>query len=75
MIKTIDSKEALEEKLNLFRQLQQAKGTSEIEAINQLDEEINNLFEQEDTKWSQRAKQSWYQLRDKNTKYFHSYAT
>lgn len=29
------------------------------------------LLEQEDTKWRQRAKRSWYCLGDRNTKYFH----
>lgn len=46
-----------------------------IETIKKLDQDINALLEQEDLKWRQRAKKTWYQLGDKNTKYFYLCAT
>lgn len=33
------------------------------------------LLEDKDLKWRQQAKQNRYQLGDKNTKFFHQYAT
>jgi hypothetical protein len=36
---------------------------------------IHELLEQEESKWKQRAKEDWLRHRDRNTKYFHAYAT
>jgi hypothetical protein len=46
-----------------------------LEAEHPIKEELHFLLEQEDMKWRQRAKESWLQLGDRNTKYFHACAT
>ncbi|XP_042941294.1 uncharacterized protein LOC122275977 [Carya illinoinensis] len=51
------------------------EGPHNIELIKQLQGEMGLLLEQEDLKWRQRAKRIWYQLGDKNTKFFHSCAS
>lgn len=43
--------------------------------IKRLDGKTTVLLEKEDLKWYQRAKNNWYNLGDKNTKLFHTYAT
>lgn len=43
--------------------------------IRRLQEEIEKILEQEDTKWKQRAKLNWYKHGDRNTSYFHAWAT
>lgn len=37
--------------------------------------EIHNLLEQKEAKWKQRAKEDWLCNGDRNTRYFHAYAT
>jgi hypothetical protein len=37
--------------------------------------ELNNLLEQEEKKWQQRAKVNWLKFGDKNSKYFHACAS
>lgn len=59
----------------MLSRLQSNASQDNVEAIRQLDWEIVVLNHQEDLKWQQRAKQAWYNLRDKNTKYFHVCAT
>jgi hypothetical protein len=36
---------------------------------------INNLLELEDIFWKQRAKRNWYNMGDRNTQYFHAWAS
>ncbi|XP_040987704.1 uncharacterized protein LOC121235426 [Juglans microcarpa x Juglans regia] len=50
------------------------EGSHNSAAIKALQREIGGLLEKEDVKWKQRAKVNWYQLGDKNTKFFHSCA-
>lgn len=68
-------KRVLEEKILQLKQLQLNEDINNTEAIKILDGEINALMEQDDLKWRQIAKKSWYNLGDKNTKYFHLCAT
>jgi len=37
-----------------------------------LQTEIDEILAREDVRWKQRAKENWYRLGDRNTKYFHS---
>jgi len=37
--------------------------------------EIAEILEREDSKWKQQAKQNWYLGRDRNTQYFHAWAS
>ncbi|XP_035546588.1 uncharacterized protein LOC118348634 [Juglans regia] len=69
-----DHKKALAEKSELLKELQKNEGSHNIATIKVLQKEIGVLLETEDVKWRQRAKVNWYQLGDKNTKFFHSCA-
>lgn len=37
--------------------------------------QLERIHEQEDLRWKQRAKQTWYQKGDRNTPYFHAWAS
>lgn len=43
--------------------------------IKQLQDEIGHLLEMEDIQWKQIAKRNWYRQGDRNTKFFHSWAS
>lgn len=58
-----------------LRTLLQSDGTYNSFEVKNLDEEISAMLASDDLKQRQRTKQHWYQLRDKNTKYFHQSAT
>jgi hypothetical protein len=53
-------------------QMQENRGTSSQEDF--IKEELNNLLEQEDIKWRQRAKENWLRFGDRNSKFFHTCA-
>jgi hypothetical protein len=55
--------------------LQQNEHPGILEQINQLQKEIENLLEMEDIKWQQRAKRTWFKQGDRNTRYFHAWAS
>lgn len=55
--------------------LQQNEGPHNREEIHRLQGEINEILEMEDVKWRQRAKQNWYKWGDRNTPYFHAWAS
>lgn len=40
-----------------------------------LQSEIDFIMEHEDIKWKQRTKQNWYQQGDRNTPFFHAWAS
>lgn len=61
-------------KIELLRKLQENEGSHNIAAIKELQREIGVMLEKEDLRWKQRVKVNWYQLGDKNTKFFHNYA-
>jgi exonuclease III len=55
--------------------LQDKENPSNLEEIKLLQQEIHQLMEMEDIKWRQRAKRNWYKHGDRNTQYFHAWAT
>ena len=50
-------------------------GSEHNEAIKTFKNEIDVLLKFEDTRWKQRAKQSWYRDGDRNTPFFHAWAS
>lgn len=65
------SKEELSTKLAEIQHLQNQHHL-DVVAIKVLEEEIASWMEHEELKWKQRAKQDWYKMGGKNTKYFHA---
>jgi hypothetical protein len=55
--------------------LQMQEDGDQKEEENTLQDEMYFMLEQEDLKWSQRAKEDWLKYRDRNTKFFHACAT
>jgi hypothetical protein len=64
----------IKEKTKQLEELQRTNSSYTWDAIKVLQGEIDFLLEQEDIRWKQRAKQSWYQFGDHNTPYFHAWA-
>jgi hypothetical protein len=65
----------LEEKTKLLAELQRDEDGSNETAIKELKAEIDSILEHEDMKWKQRAKQSWYRAGDRNTPFYHAWAS
>lgn len=55
--------------------LQRDEGPENWEAVKVLQSEIDFIMEHEDIKWKQRTKQNWYQQGDRNTPFFHAWAS
>jgi len=55
--------------------LQQNEHPGILEEIEQLQKEIEHFLEMEDIKWQQRAKRTWFKQGDRNTSYFHAWAS
>lgn len=63
---------------NLTRQLewlQCAENPDNLEEIERVHNEIDHLLEIEDVRWKQRAKRNWFLRWDRNTQYFHAWAS
>lgn len=58
-----------------LRGLQDKEHPSNLEEIKLLQQEIHQLMEMEDLRWRQRVKRNWYKHGDRNTQYFHAWAT
>ena len=67
--------ELVKKKTKQLAQIQQREGDGDQEEIKKLQIEIDQLLEHQDIKWKQRAKQHWYQKGDKNTPFFHAWAS
>ena len=65
----------LKEKSALLEKLQQHEGPHNQDAIKGLQNEVALILEREDLNWRQRAKQAWLSDGDRNTAYFHKWAT
>jgi hypothetical protein len=69
-----DASKKLKAKTKQLELLQRNEGPDTSVAIKVLKHEIDFILEQEDLRWKQRAKQSWYQHGDRNTPSFHAWA-
>jgi hypothetical protein len=65
----------LEEKTKKLAELQTHEDGGNGSAISVLKSEINTILEHMDLKWKQRAKQSWYRAGDRNTPFYHAWAS
>jgi hypothetical protein len=70
-----DTEERLKSKNKELVKLTQAESSSNQGAIKKLQDEIDEILEQEDVRWKQRSKQNWYMQGDRNTKFFHAWAS
>lgn len=70
-----NSAKKVETKTKQLTLLQQGERPEDQEEIKKLQVEIDQLLEHEDIKWKQRAKQHWYQKGDRNTPFFHAWAS
>jgi hypothetical protein len=66
---------AIKEKTKQLEILQRDEGAVDGQQIKVLQNEIDALLEQEDTRWKQRAKRNWYRNGDRNTPFFHAWAS
>ena len=58
-----------------LEELQSVEGSENWGAIKRLKKDIDFIMEQEDYRWKQRAKHHWYQHGDRNTSFFHAWAS
>jgi hypothetical protein len=65
----------LKQKSKKLAMLQQHEGRENLEEIRKLQGEIEYIMEQEDVRWKQRGKQNWYKNGDRNTSFFHAWAS
>jgi ribonuclease HI len=65
----------IKDKTKALVDLQELDGPEHNDTVKALQQEINTLLEFEDTRWKQRAKQSWYRDGDRNTPFFHAWAS
>jgi hypothetical protein len=70
-----DADQAVRQLSAKLKILQTEETPNNLEEIRGLQEEIDHILEKEDVKWKQRAKLNWYTFGDRNTPYFHAWAT
>jgi hypothetical protein len=69
------AEETLKKKTKELELLQNGEDSSNQEAIKIQQAEIDFILEQEDIRWKQRSKQNWYKEGDRNTSFFHAWAS
>ncbi|XP_041000807.1 uncharacterized protein LOC121246650 [Juglans microcarpa x Juglans regia] len=74
-IKGGEKKRILNAKRGMLQEFQRINKGDFNDAINHLQEEVDTLMEEEETKWRQRSKQLWLKEGDKNSNFFHRCAT
>jgi hypothetical protein len=65
----------IKEKTCALEKIQGEEGVRDSEKEDELKLEIQNLMEQEEATWKQRAKEDWLRGGDRNTRYFYACAT
>jgi hypothetical protein len=65
----------IKEKTCALEKIQGEEGVRDREKEDELKLEIQNLMEQEEATWKQRAKEDWLRGGDRNTRYFHACVT
>lgn len=70
-----DHESDLAKMIEELRQELLVEGPYNATTIRDLKDKLGLLFEKEDIKWKQRTKRTWFLHGDKNTKYFHAYAS
>ena len=65
----------IKDKTIALTELQELDGPEHNEAIKALQQEIDTLLEFKDIRWKQRVKQSWYRDGNRNTPFFHAWAS
>jgi hypothetical protein len=70
-----NSAERLKSLTKQLQLLQCRENPSLVSTITNIQGEIAEILEREDSKWKQRAKQNWYRGGDRNTQYFHAWAS
>jgi hypothetical protein len=70
-----DVERVLKEKSKKLEELQRYDEGANWPAIKILKGEIDSILEHEDVKWKQRAKQNWFTHGDRNTPYYHAWAS
>ena len=65
----------LQEKQNLLEELCLQNNADCISSIKELKADISNLIHQDELFWRQRSWSIWLPIGDKNTKYFHNWAS
>lgn len=70
-----DREKLIAKKTAQLKSLQDCEGIDNVDDIKMLKREVGILLAQEDLRWKQRAKLNWYKAGDRNTRFFHSYAS
>lgn len=70
-----NSTKIIEKKTKQLERLQRDEDPGSRDQILKLQREIDLLLEMEDIRWKQRAKRHWFGPCDRNTQFFHAWAT
>jgi hypothetical protein len=65
----------IQDKIQELHEVQMSDSAEVLLLEGPIKDELNDFLAQEEMKWKQRAKMNWLQFGDRNTKFFHAYAT